>query len=70
MADLRQRLRDAGSDLVVRLGRPEAVLKELAAAVGAGAVYCQSEVTAEEMQVRRGCGVRGLCGLCGPVWVV
>eukprot|EP00198_Chlamydomonas_reinhardtii_P003660 XP_001692996.1 CPH-like protein [Chlamydomonas reinhardtii] len=51
VADLRQRLRDAGSDLVVRLGRPEAVLKELAAAVGAGAVYCQSEVTAEEMQV-------------------
>ncbi|KAG2453339.1 hypothetical protein HYH02_001563 [Chlamydomonas schloesseri] len=67
VADLRQRLRDAGSDLVVRLGRPEAVLRELAAAVGAGAVYCQSEVTAEEMQVegrvraaldREGCELR------------
>ncbi|KAG2438806.1 hypothetical protein HXX76_005347 [Chlamydomonas incerta] len=67
VADLRQRLRDAGSDLVVRLGRPEAVLRELAAAVGAGAVYCQSEVTAEEMQVegrvraaldREGCDLR------------
>ncbi len=51
MADLRSRLRAAGSDLVVRVGRPEAVLPELAAGVGAGAVYCQGEVTAEEEAV-------------------
>ncbi len=51
VADLRQRLRDVGSERVVRLGRPEVVLREVAVAVGADAVYCQSEVTAEEMQV-------------------
>lgn len=51
VADLRSRLRAAGSDLVVRVGRPEAVLPELAASVGAGAVYCQGEVMAEEEAV-------------------
>ncbi|KAG2488675.1 hypothetical protein HYH03_012836 [Edaphochlamys debaryana] len=51
VADLRSRLRAAGSELVVRWGRAEGVLGELARAVGAGAVYCQAEVTAEEVQV-------------------
>lgn len=49
--DLRQRLRDAGSDLIVRLGRPEDVLPEIARHVGAGAVYCHGEVTYEEQKL-------------------
>lgn len=52
MADLRQRLRAAGSELVVRRGRPEEVIAELVRRTGAGAVYCHSEVGA-------GQGVRG-----------
>eukprot|EP00879_Flechtneria_rotunda_P014808 GHRR01015472.1.p1 GENE.GHRR01015472.1~~GHRR01015472.1.p1 ORF type:complete len:290 (+),score=99.16 GHRR01015472.1:195-1064(+) len=51
LTDLRNRLRDAGSDLLVRIGKPEEVLPELARAVGAGAVYCQGEVTVEEERV-------------------
>lgn len=51
LSDLRSRLRGLGSDLVVRMGRPEDVLPQLALAVGAGAVYCHREVTAEEEQV-------------------
>lgn len=49
--DLRSRLREAGSDLVVRVGKPEVVLPELSRAVGAGAVYCHGEVTVEEAGV-------------------
>lgn len=44
VADLRQRLRAAGSELVVRQGRPEEVIAELVRRTGAGAVYCHSEV--------------------------
>lgn len=36
------------------MGRPEKVLKDLAAAVGAGAVYCQAEAAEEEVQVGEG----------------
>jgi len=53
VADLRGRLRAAGSDLVVRLGRPEDVVSELAHRIGAAAVYCHSEVTYEGQQVER-----------------
>lgn len=52
MADLRQRLQRGGSDLIVRVGRPEEVLPELARRVGAGAVYCHGEVTYRDLQVR------------------
>ena len=45
--DLRARLQDAGSDLLVRVGRPEEVLPELAAAVSAGAVFCHRDVAHE-----------------------
>eukprot|EP00878_Enallax_costatus_P001665 GHUV01001818.1.p1 GENE.GHUV01001818.1~~GHUV01001818.1.p1 ORF type:complete len:492 (+),score=141.61 GHUV01001818.1:197-1672(+) len=49
--DLKARLQEAGSDLVVRIGKPEVVLPELSRAIGAGAVYCHGEVTAEECAV-------------------
>ena len=49
--DLRQRLRQLGSDLVVRVGRPEEVLPALAAELGATAVYASEEVTQEEQAV-------------------
>ncbi|KAK9865571.1 hypothetical protein WJX84_002250 [Apatococcus fuscideae] len=47
-ADLRRGLRNLGSDLIIRIGRPEQVLSELVKKVGAAAVYCQSAVTAAE----------------------
>lgn len=40
-----------GSDLVVRIGRPESVLVELAKAVGADVVYMQREVSHEEARM-------------------
>ncbi|WIA32347.1 hypothetical protein OEZ86_003183 [Tetradesmus obliquus] len=51
LGDLRDRLRAAGSDLLVRIGKPEEVLPELARSIGAGAVYCHGEVTAEDAKV-------------------
>lgn len=42
--DLRNSLRARGSDLVVRVGRPETVLPELAKAVGADGVFAHREV--------------------------
>jgi deoxyribodipyrimidine photo-lyase len=49
--DLRESLRDRGSELVVRRDRPEEVLPELADAVDAEAVYCQTLPTPEERAV-------------------
>ena len=55
--DLRARLQDAGSDLLVRVGRPEEVLPELAAAVLAGAVFCHRDVAHEaDAEVERAVG--------------
>ncbi|XP_078446568.1 photolyase/blue-light receptor 2 [Wolffia australiana] len=48
--ELRAGLRARGSDLVVRIGRPEAVLAELARAVGAEAVYAHQEVSSDEVK--------------------
>lgn len=50
VADLRKSLRARGSDLVVRVGRPEAVLAEMAKAVGAEAVYAHREVSHDEVR--------------------
>nr|XP_010921660.1 blue-light photoreceptor PHR2 [Elaeis guineensis] len=50
VADLRRGLRARGSDLVVRIGRPETVLVELARAVGADAVYAHREVSHDEVR--------------------
>ncbi|KAB1198857.1 MULTISPECIES: DASH family cryptochrome [Haloferax] len=48
---LRSSLRHRGSDLVVRVGRPESVIPELAAAVGADFVTMHTWPTSEERQV-------------------
>ena len=55
VADLRAQLAARGSRLLLRVGRPEEVLAELAEATGAAAVYCHAEVTAEDiaLEVRR-----------------
>ncbi|XP_050235663.1 blue-light photoreceptor PHR2 [Mercurialis annua] len=50
VADLRKNLQARGSDLVVRVGRPETVLVELAKAVGADAVYAHREVSHDEVK--------------------
>ncbi|XP_076884806.1 blue-light photoreceptor PHR2-like [Bidens hawaiensis] len=50
VSDLRKSLRSRGSDLIVRVGRPEAVVTELVKAVGADAVYSHSEVAYDEVK--------------------
>uniref|UniRef100_A0A2P2L6C2 Photolyase/cryptochrome alpha/beta domain-containing protein n=1 Tax=Rhizophora mucronata TaxID=61149 RepID=A0A2P2L6C2_RHIMU len=50
VSDLRKNLQARGSDLVVRVGQPETVLVQLAKAIGADAVYAQSEVTRDEVK--------------------
>jgi DASH family cryptochrome len=49
--DLRKSLRAKGSDLVVRLGRPEEVLPELCRQTGCKRVFCHREVTYEDLMV-------------------
>lgn len=51
VADLRQRLRARGSDLVVRVGRPEDVLPPLADKVNASRVFCHAEVNTDDVAV-------------------
>ncbi|KAK9726325.1 hypothetical protein RND81_05G206100 [Saponaria officinalis] len=48
VSDLRKSLQAKGSDLVVRIGKPETVIVELAKAVGADALYVHREVSNEE----------------------
>ncbi|CAN4093055.1 unnamed protein product [Withania somnifera] len=50
VSDLRKNLQARGSDLVVRIGKPEIVLVELAKAVGAEAVYAHREVSYDEVK--------------------
>ncbi|XP_047329622.1 blue-light photoreceptor PHR2 [Impatiens glandulifera] len=50
VADLRKNLRSRGSDLVVRIGKPETVLVELAREIGAEAIYTHREVSNEEIK--------------------
>ncbi|KAL3517433.1 hypothetical protein ACH5RR_020022 [Cinchona calisaya] len=50
VADLRKSLQAKGSDLVVRIGKPETVLVELAQAVGAEAVYAHREISRDEVK--------------------
>lgn len=52
VANLRSSLRERGSDLIIRIGKPEEVLVDLAKAVGAEALYLHQEVTYEELQVQ------------------
>ncbi len=51
LADLRERMRKLGGDLLIRRGKSEAVLRELAQEVNAGAVYFHSEYATEEVHV-------------------
>ncbi|KAH9610042.1 hypothetical protein KSS87_006869 [Heliosperma pusillum] len=48
VSDLRKGLQARGSDLIVRIGKPESVIVELAKTVGADAVYVHREVSNEE----------------------
>lgn len=53
LEDLREQLREAQSDLLVYLGKPEEVLPELARQLKAGAVYAEKEHAHEELTVER-----------------
>ncbi|XP_057963903.1 blue-light photoreceptor PHR2 isoform X2 [Malania oleifera] len=50
VSNLRRNLREKGSNLVVRIGKPETVLVELAKTVGADAVYAHREVSHDEVK--------------------
>ncbi|OMO81936.1 hypothetical protein COLO4_23340 [Corchorus olitorius] len=50
VSDLRKNLQARGSDLVVRIGKPESVLVELAKAIGADAIYAHREVSHDEVK--------------------
>lgn len=52
VADLRQNLRSIGSDLVVRTGKPEEIVFEIAREIKASWVFCNRERTEEEVQVQ------------------
>jgi len=52
VADLRQSLRQLGSDLIVRVGKPEEVIFELARQIKTNWVFCNRERTEEEIQVQ------------------
>ncbi|WOD38363.1 DASH family cryptochrome [Nodosilinea sp. E11] len=53
VADLRRSLRARGSDLVVRVGQPEAIIPDLVKAHKVEAVYWHEEVTTEERRVEQ-----------------
>ncbi|KAF7818196.1 blue-light photoreceptor PHR2 [Senna tora] len=50
VSNLRKNLQARGSDLVVRIGKPETVLVELAKTIGADAVYAHREVSHDEVK--------------------
>ncbi|XP_054802087.1 blue-light photoreceptor PHR2-like isoform X2 [Prosopis cineraria] len=50
VSDLRKNLQARGSDLVVRIGKPETILVELAKAIGADAVYAHREASRDEVK--------------------
>ncbi|KAD3338174.1 hypothetical protein E3N88_33695 [Mikania micrantha] len=50
VSNLRKNLQARGSDLIVRIGRPESVLAELVKEVGAEAVYAHREVAHDEVR--------------------
>ena len=53
VANLRETLRSLGSDLILRIGKPEEVLPELAQQWEVGAVYYHAEITTEEKTVEK-----------------
>ncbi|KVH94520.1 hypothetical protein Ccrd_003452 [Cynara cardunculus var. scolymus] len=50
VSDLRKNLQARGSDLIVRIGKPETILAELVKEVGAEAVYAHREVSNDEVK--------------------
>ncbi len=54
ITDLRENLRKLGGDLIVRVGRPETILSDLAKEVKASWVICNRERTQEEVLVQDG----------------
>ncbi len=53
VADLKHALQELGSDLVLRVGKPELIIPELARQIGAEAVFFSEESTDEELTVER-----------------
>lgn len=53
VADLKHSLQELGSDLVLRVGKPELIIPELARQIGAEAVFFSEESTDEELTVER-----------------
>lgn len=53
VADLKHSMRELGSDLVVRVGKPEAIIPEVVRQVNAEAVFFSEESTDEELTVER-----------------
>lgn len=51
VADLKRNLREIGSDLLIRHGKPEAVIPELCETLKITAIHFSQEVTSEETQV-------------------
>jgi deoxyribodipyrimidine photo-lyase len=50
--DLRERLRERGADLLIRVGKPEEIIPDLVQQSLASWVYCNRERTEEEVQVQ------------------
>lgn len=50
--DLRNNLRSRGSDLIIRYGKPEEILLELASQLKSSYVFCNRERTQEELEVQ------------------
>ncbi|MEM1321903.1 MAG: DASH family cryptochrome [Bacteroidota bacterium] len=53
LVDLREHLREVGSDLIIRRGRPAELLPELARQYECSTVYCSKEYTSEEIAVEQ-----------------
>jgi len=53
LADLRNSLRQLGSDLIIRRGLPETIIPSLVQELGITAVYFYGEVTSEEITVEK-----------------
>lgn len=52
LADLRQNLRNCGSELYVRIGKPEEIVFDIAQQAKTSWVFCNRERTAEELHVQ------------------
>jgi deoxyribodipyrimidine photo-lyase len=53
VADLRQSFRKLGSDLILRLGKPEIIIPELVKILNIDAVYYYQEATSEELSIEQ-----------------